>query len=220
MSGQPRPRRRGHRQPQGHRPAQEIPGPWGRGAGKDGRAILTLAPLRLAAGDRIRAGWLRLSAPRYPRRRRREELGPRAVLPSPLLKLALTVPQAAVPTTGTAPAPSGGLLQPPPSSWLRFSPLPSQPMIHAHSSSGPPRKAPKEARLPDTSVRAARLPAARRASQHLRRGPPATLFCLPAPAPSRSFHPPRKEAFAKRPCQPEAPRRAKRWQEGFDSRWS
>lgn len=105
-------------------------------------------------------------------------------------------------------------------SWLRFSPLPSQPVIHAHSSSGPPRKAPKEAQLTDTSVRAARLPAARRASQHLRRGLPATLFCLPAPAPARSFHPPRKEAFAKRPCQPEAPRRAKRWQEGFDSRWS
>lgn len=44
VCGQAQPRRRIHRQPRGHRPAQEIPGPRGRGAGKDGRAILTLAP--------------------------------------------------------------------------------------------------------------------------------------------------------------------------------
>lgn len=46
------------------------------------------------------------------------------------------------------------------------------------------------------------------------------VVCPPEPSPSRGSRWPRTDVFAKRLCQPEAPRRAQYWQEGFDSRWS
>lgn len=176
------PRRRIHRQPRGHRPAQEIPGPRGWGAGKDSHAILTLASLPPGwlretgyglggSGSAHHATWgsesVKSLAPGCP--------------PDPTPKMSPNHPTGRCSQRRHFSAPSGGLLQPPqpPPPSLRFSPIPSHPVIHARSSSGPLWKAPAETLLRDASVRAVQSPAARRAGQHLCRGLHCSAFLRP-----------------------------------------
>lgn len=85
MCGQARPWRREHRRPRGTALLRKSLARWrGWGAGKDGRAILTLVPHLTPSWPQETGYGLggSDSAPRYQWQPRREELGPGASSPS------------------------------------------------------------------------------------------------------------------------------------------
>lgn len=94
----------------GHRPAQEIPGPWGRGAGKDSHAILTLTPC-LSPGWPQETGY-GLGGSDSAHCATHGSKGVKSLAlgcpPDPAPKISPNHPTG---STGTAPAPSRGLLQ-------------------------------------------------------------------------------------------------------------